>query len=59
MCREARCRSCGKTTWAGCGNHVDAVMSRVPKQERCSCERRVDDVTVGRGRLFRWRVASK
>ncbi|HQR26023.1 MAG TPA: hypothetical protein PLP61_03190 [Nocardioides sp.] len=35
MCRAVRCRKCGKTTWAGCGNHVNQVMSRVPKADRC------------------------
>lgn len=37
MCRAVTCRKCGKTTWAGCGNHVDQVMSGVPKSDRCSC----------------------
>lgn len=37
MCRPATCRHCGKTTWAGCGQHVDQVMSGVPRGERCSC----------------------
>ena len=27
MCRQAKCRVCGKTTWAGCGQHVDQVMA--------------------------------
>ncbi|WP_371415365.1 hypothetical protein [Citricoccus sp. SGAir0253] len=31
------CRKCGRTTWAGCGNHVDQVMRRVPAAERCTC----------------------
>ena len=30
MCSPVRCRSCSKVTWSGCGQHVDAVMSRVP-----------------------------
>ncbi|MCC9173863.1 hypothetical protein [Arthrobacter sp. zg-Y179] len=37
MCRAVTCRKCGKTTWAGCGNHVDQVMRGVPKADRCSC----------------------
>ncbi|HET9518713.1 MAG TPA: hypothetical protein VFO77_13415 [Actinoplanes sp.] len=36
MCREAVCRKCGKTTWAGCGQHVDEVMRGVPKAQRCT-----------------------
>ena len=35
MCRAVTCRTCGKTTWAGCGLHVDSVMGRVPSDERC------------------------
>ncbi|MCC3275421.1 hypothetical protein LJ753_05995 [Arthrobacter sp. zg-Y20] len=37
MCRAVSCRKCGKTTWAGCGNHVDQVMNNVPKADRCTC----------------------
>lgn len=39
MCRAAKCSKCGKTTWAGCGAHVDQVMADVPPGQRCSCER--------------------
>ncbi len=35
MCRAVKCRACGKTTWAGCGMHVDQVMRGVPQSERC------------------------
>lgn len=35
MCRAVTCRTCGKTTWAGCGQHVDAVMKGVPRADRC------------------------
>lgn len=35
MCRRATCRVCGKTTWAGCGQHVDQVMAGVPGSDRC------------------------
>jgi len=38
MCSPARCASCGKTTWRGCGQHVDAVMARVAPPDRCRCE---------------------
>ena len=37
MCSPARCSRCGKTTWTGCGQHVDQVMKRVPAAQRCSC----------------------
>lgn len=35
MCRPATCKACGKTTWAGCGQHVDQVMAGVPAGQRC------------------------
>ncbi len=35
MCRAVTCRTCGKTTWAGCGQHVDQVMRGVPSAQRC------------------------
>lgn len=37
MCRATTCNNCHKTTWAGCGNHVDEVMSTVPYAQRCTC----------------------
>jgi len=35
MCQAVTCRTCGKTTWAGCGQHVDSVMRGVPASQRC------------------------
>lgn len=35
MCRAVTCRKCGKTTWAGCGQHVNEVMQGVPNARRC------------------------
>jgi hypothetical protein len=35
MCHPATCRTCGKATWAGCGQHADQVMRNVPKDQRC------------------------
>lgn len=37
MCSPARCARCGKTTWSGCGMHVDAVMARVDPMQQCTC----------------------
>lgn len=36
MCQTVTCRTCGKVTWRGCGQHVDAVMKGVPKDQRCA-----------------------
>ena len=32
MCSPVTCRTCGKTTWSGCGHHVDQVMRGIPDQ---------------------------
>jgi hypothetical protein len=37
MCRRVDCASCGKPTFAGCGNHIESVLGDVPKPDRCSC----------------------
>jgi hypothetical protein len=36
MCRAAQCKTCGKTTWAGCGQHVQQVKAGVPAQDWCN-----------------------
>lgn len=35
MCRAVSCRTCGKTTWAGCGQHVAQVRASVPAGDWC------------------------
>ena len=35
MCRAVTCTTCGKTTWAGCGRHVDSVKRGVPAGQWC------------------------
>lgn len=37
MCSPATCRTCGKTTWSGCGMHVKQVMKNVPAAQQCTC----------------------
>ncbi len=38
MCSLAPCRSCGKVTWSGCGEHVAQVMASVPATHQCTCD---------------------
>ncbi len=59
MCRPVRCRTCQKTTWAGCGQHVATVKARVPSSEWCDgkhSQTQIDAVGSERGgflaRLF-------
>jgi hypothetical protein len=35
VCRPVTCKKCGKTTWAGCGQHVKQVMAGIPAAQRC------------------------
>jgi len=35
MCRQVTCSTCGKATWAGCGQHIDEALAGVPAAQRC------------------------
>jgi hypothetical protein len=35
VCYPATCKTCGKTTWAGCGQHVADVKRSVPAAQWC------------------------
>lgn len=35
MCRAVTCKTCGKTTWAGCGQHIESVRKQVPASQWC------------------------
>ncbi|HAM24517.1 MAG TPA: hypothetical protein DHW34_06370 [Actinobacteria bacterium] len=37
MCQRVTCRSCGKVTYSGCGEHLDQVFAGVPDDQRCRC----------------------
>ncbi len=37
MCSRVNCRSCGKPTWSGCGNHIEQALAGVAHGDRCSC----------------------
>ena len=37
MCRRIDCSKCGRPSYAGCGAHVDQVLSDVPPAARCRC----------------------
>ena len=36
MCHPVRCRTCGLTTWRGCGAHVAQLEAAVPVDQWCS-----------------------
>ena len=37
MCYAVKCNNCNKTTWAGCGKHIDSVKKSVPPEQWCQC----------------------
>lgn len=39
MCRPVPCNKCGKTTWAGCGEHIEQVKAQVAPGDWCTCPR--------------------
>lgn len=54
MCRAARCKTCGKATWSGCGQHVDQVLAGIPIADRCPGDHPKPERTGGGflGKLF-------
>ncbi len=36
MCRPVTCRTCAKTTWSGCGQHISQVKAGVPAANWCN-----------------------
>jgi hypothetical protein len=39
MCDAVTCTDCGKTTWSGCGRHINAVKRTVPANQWCNGHR--------------------
>lgn len=39
MCSPVKCDACAKTTWAGCGLHIEEALAGVPNDDRCGCSR--------------------
>lgn len=46
MCRAVKCRVCGKTTWAGCGQHVAMVKSSVPSGDWCGGQHSASEMSA-------------
>lgn len=49
MCRPVPCKVCGKTTWAGCGQHIDAVKAQVPASQWCPGHESSKESTPSKG----------
>ena len=53
MCYAVDCPTCGKTTWAGCGQHVDSVRRTVPDANWCEGHEQAPAASGGLfGKLF-------
>ncbi|EEH64190.1 hypothetical protein HMPREF0044_0479 [Gleimia coleocanis DSM 15436] len=39
MCYPVTCPKCNKTTWQGCGEHIDSVKAVVAPEDWCTCPR--------------------
>lgn len=55
MCRPAKCNVCSKTTWAGCGQHVQSVRQSVPAAQWCGgkhTQAEIDAAAQNRGGFF-------
>lgn len=55
MCRATTCRTCNKTTWAGCGQHVAMVKASVPASQWCNgkhTQAQIDAAKAERGGFF-------
>jgi hypothetical protein len=37
MCREVKCTTCSKSSWVGCGLHLDTVFANIVVDKRCYC----------------------
>ena len=40
---------CGKTTWAGCGQHIDAVRAMVPASQWCDGKHSAEEIAKVKG----------
>ena len=52
MCFQSKCGKCSKTTWQGCGRHVESVYKQIPEGQHCMCKDwpgvSIDDLVASR-----------
>jgi hypothetical protein len=59
VCRATRCKTCGRTTWAGCGQHVSQVKAAVPADDWCNGQHSADEKAASTGGGFLSRLFSR
>lgn len=55
MCYAVKCQVCGKTTWAGCGQHIADVRRSVAASQWCNgkhTQAQIDAAKAQRGGFF-------
>lgn len=53
MCRPVTCKVCGKTTWAGCGQHIADVKRQVPAGQWCDGKHTTEEIAASQtGGIF-------
>ena len=50
MCHAVKCKVCGKTTWAGCGQHIAMVKASVPKDQWCNGKHTQKEIDAARAK---------
>lgn len=41
MCSSAKCSQCGKTSFVGCGQHLDSLFKYVKTEDLCKCNPKI------------------
>lgn len=49
MCYPATCKTCKKTTWSGCGQHIDQVKRGVAKADWCNGKHTQAEIDAAKG----------
>ena len=52
MCRAVTCKTCAKTTCAGCGEHIDGVRKSVPASQWCNGQHSPSELAAAGGGGF-------
>jgi len=59
MCRPVTCAVCGKTTWAGCGQHIAQVKATVPPDQWCDGKHSPEEIAASKSRRTLPRLFSR
>jgi hypothetical protein len=52
MCRRVQCERCHKSTYDGCGKHIEQVLRGILEADRCMCKQHAQ--LVGQGGTIRY-----